>query len=242
MGGGDLPRLLTDLRAGRLTGGDSVTNFVLLLQEVYRADADVPRGAATRPRRIAQSPEHSRRSDIVDVARAQGLHLFYVPSMSNGWTDGDALAEDRGNAILSTLPLSDYAAIELPFEGQRRVALVPKASANRCHVCATAYTSGTKSSSHMTRRGRFCCGNNQPTGHRSRTVTMTRAHDSRRVGRNSGTCAMPPPGAAYARGDNPSTRLVRYAFHAGTKPISMPLIITMARYEYSVSPSARSAR
>lgn len=152
VGGGDLPRLLTDLRAGRLTGGDSVTNFVLLLQEVYRADADVPRGAATRPRRIAQSPEHGRRSDIVDVARAQGLHLFYVPSMSNGWTDGDALAEDRGNAILSTLPLSDYTAIELPFEGQRRVA----ASATiRVRDAAGRVTSLRTVSVHLDNRSAF---------------------------------------------------------------------------------------
>src|SRR6185503_7542935 len=34
-----------------------------------------------------------------------------------------APAEDRGNAILSTLPLSDLTAIELPLERQRRVAL-----------------------------------------------------------------------------------------------------------------------
>jgi endonuclease/exonuclease/phosphatase family metal-dependent hydrolase len=32
-------------------------------------------------------------------------------------------AEDRGNAILSTLPLADLTAIELPFERQRRVAV-----------------------------------------------------------------------------------------------------------------------
>ena len=31
--------------------------------------------------------------------------------------------EDRGNAILSTMPLSDLTAIELPLERQRRVAL-----------------------------------------------------------------------------------------------------------------------
>lgn len=122
VGGGDLHGLLADLRAGRLTGGDSVTHFVLLLQEVYRAGTDVPRGVTVRPRRIAPTPKHGQRSDIVAVAREHGLHLFYVPSMSNGWTDGDAHAEDRGNAILSTLPLSAHTAIELPFEGQRRVA------------------------------------------------------------------------------------------------------------------------
>lgn len=33
-------------------------------------------------------------------------------------------ADDRGNAILSTLPLSDLEAVELPLERQRRVALL----------------------------------------------------------------------------------------------------------------------
>src|SRR3954468_11190427 len=40
--------------------------------------------------------------------------------MRNG---GAESREDRGNAILSSLPLSDLAAYELPFERQRRVAL-----------------------------------------------------------------------------------------------------------------------
>jgi endonuclease/exonuclease/phosphatase family metal-dependent hydrolase len=35
----------------------------------------------------------------------------------------NGMPEDRGNAILSTLPLSDPAAIELPFTAQRRVAV-----------------------------------------------------------------------------------------------------------------------
>ena len=37
--------------------------------------------------------------------------------------------EDRGNAILSTLPLHDYAGIELPLERQRRVALAATVNA-----------------------------------------------------------------------------------------------------------------
>jgi endonuclease/exonuclease/phosphatase family metal-dependent hydrolase len=40
--------------------------------------------------------------------------------MRNG---GSASDEDRGNAILSNLPLSGLEAIELPFERQRRVAI-----------------------------------------------------------------------------------------------------------------------
>lgn len=122
VGGGDLHGLVNDLRAGRLTGGDRTTHFVLLLQEVFRAGEEVPRGMATRPRRIAPRPRDGERHDVLDVATRHGLHLFYVPSMANGWDGSTRHAEDRGNAILSTLPLSELTAIELPFEGQRRVA------------------------------------------------------------------------------------------------------------------------
>ena len=122
VGGGDLHGFIRALRAGRFTDGDSVEHFVLLLQEVYRTGHDVPRGAAMRPRRIAPRPAHGRRAAVVEVARDHGLHLFYVPSMANGWAHADGAREDRGNAIISTLPLDDHLAIELPFEGQRRVA------------------------------------------------------------------------------------------------------------------------
>jgi endonuclease/exonuclease/phosphatase family metal-dependent hydrolase len=72
------------------------------------------------PGRIAPSPPSGVRRDIVETAERHGLSLFYAPSMRNG---GDGPPEDRGNAILSSLPLSDLAAIELPFEHQRRVAV-----------------------------------------------------------------------------------------------------------------------
>jgi endonuclease/exonuclease/phosphatase family metal-dependent hydrolase len=107
-----------------LTGGVAVDHFVLLLQEAHRGGAAVPphsashRGAA----RIHDGPDTGPRHDIVEVASALGLSLFYVPSMRNGLNDGGA-PEDRGNAILSTLPLSELQAIELPFERQRRVAI-----------------------------------------------------------------------------------------------------------------------
>ena len=45
--------------------------------------------------------------------------MVYVPSMRNG----PELQEDRGNAIVSTEPLIDPIALELPFERQRRVAI-----------------------------------------------------------------------------------------------------------------------
>ena len=47
------------------------------------------------------------------------MSVAYVPSMRNG----SSTREDRGNAILSTEPLSDVRAIETPFGKQRRVAV-----------------------------------------------------------------------------------------------------------------------
>ena len=125
IGAGDVPGLVRDLRAGRFTDGTPVEHFVLLLQEVYRSGADVPhvRGAAAVPLAISHfvAKGASRRIDIVETARDLGLALFYVPSMANGRPTLSAHSEDRGNAILSSLPLADLTAIELPFEAQRRV-------------------------------------------------------------------------------------------------------------------------
>jgi endonuclease/exonuclease/phosphatase family metal-dependent hydrolase len=56
--------------------------------------------------------------DVVETAQALGLNLRYAPSMRNG-----ALPSDRGNAVLSTLPLKDAHAVELPLVLQRRVAV-----------------------------------------------------------------------------------------------------------------------
>jgi endonuclease/exonuclease/phosphatase family metal-dependent hydrolase len=123
IGGGDIPGLVRDLKAGAFTGGVPVDHFVLLLQEVYRAGAEVPAGAGSAaPRAIHTMPLAARRTDIVETARALGLELFYVPSMANGRPSSSEPSEDRGNAILSSLPLHDLTAIELPFEAQRRVA------------------------------------------------------------------------------------------------------------------------
>jgi endonuclease/exonuclease/phosphatase family metal-dependent hydrolase len=58
---------------------------------------------------------------VEDIARATGLSAYYAPSMRNGSPlDSD---EDRGNAILANVRMGDLAAIELPFERQRRVAI-----------------------------------------------------------------------------------------------------------------------
>jgi endonuclease/exonuclease/phosphatase family metal-dependent hydrolase len=126
VGGGDLPGFVTALRRGEFTSGLPVDDFVLLLQEVFREGADVPvldRLHVEVPKRIEEHPPIGGRRDIVETARALGLSLYYAPSMRNGIEGPAQDKEDRGNAILSTLPLANFVAIELPFERQRRVAL-----------------------------------------------------------------------------------------------------------------------
>lgn len=125
VGAADLDALMADIRAGRLTPRPP-RHVVLLLQEALRAGADVPATIATdapvpaaiRPGRGARAP-----ADVVALAAALRMHLVYVPSMRNGRGPGPDGAEDRGNAILSTLPLADLSAIELPLLKQRRVAV-----------------------------------------------------------------------------------------------------------------------
>jgi endonuclease/exonuclease/phosphatase family metal-dependent hydrolase len=56
------------------------------------------------------------------------MSLVYVPSMRNGAAGSRYEREDRGNAILSTEPLSDLTAFELPFAKQRRVAVAATVS------------------------------------------------------------------------------------------------------------------
>ena len=123
VGAGDLAGLVRDLRAGVLTGGQPVAHFVLLLQEVYRDGGQVPAEVpGARTARPLQPPARAgARVDIASAAEALGLAVYYAPSMRNGAPH--ETREDRGNAIVSTLPLADLAAIELPFERQRRVAV-----------------------------------------------------------------------------------------------------------------------
>lgn len=123
VGAGDVDALVADVRSGTLTGRP-VRSFVLLLQEGYRSGDDVPSSRTGGPAwASAQRPPRAsgEREDIATVTRRLKLAAFYVPSMRNG--EPGVTTEDRGNAILSSLPLSDLTAIELPLERQRRVAL-----------------------------------------------------------------------------------------------------------------------
>ena len=118
-GDGDLAAFVRTLPAGR--------PLVLLLQEAFRAGPEVPArlaGTARYAGRLggARAPADVR--EIEALGAALGLNVYYVPSMRNGGATSD---EDRGNAILSSLPLTGFTAIELPFERQRRVAVAATA-------------------------------------------------------------------------------------------------------------------
>ena len=120
VGGADVEELMAKT-LGPLASGE--TGLVVLMQEAFRAGVDVPEllphdlrvPAPIRPRRPAL--------DIVGLAERLGMSVAYVPSMRNGSATALESREDRGNAILSTEPLSDVRAIELPFGKQRRVAV-----------------------------------------------------------------------------------------------------------------------
>lgn len=118
LGEGRLAELVGDLRAGHLTSGRPVHHFVLLLQELYRRGSDVPSFGPNVRTAFAIKARNPDAPDARDYAQTLGLALFYVPSMRNG----AQMSEDRGNAIVSSEPLLDALALELPFERQRRVA------------------------------------------------------------------------------------------------------------------------
>ena len=115
---GELGTLVGKLRSGALTGGRPVAHFVLLVQELYRR-GEVPQFDSRDRSAHAIRPRDPGSPDIDDHAASLGLSILYVPSMRNG----PELREDRGNAIISTEPLLDPFALELPLARQRRVAL-----------------------------------------------------------------------------------------------------------------------
>jgi endonuclease/exonuclease/phosphatase family metal-dependent hydrolase len=128
VGAGDVIRLVEDLRAGRL--GEDATGLpvILLLQEAFRAGDQVPasiRPGAPVPVRIAPMGPAPRRN-ILDIGETLRLNIYYLPSMRNGRGVVPTEREDRGLAILSSTPLDDLHAIELPLERQRRVALAAR--------------------------------------------------------------------------------------------------------------------
>ena len=116
VGRGRLLELVARLAAGEW-GVPTGLPAVLLIQEAFRRDDSVPeRSNGFAPRELVTRIRP--RQDIVEVTRRLGWNLRYIPSMRNG-----AERSDRGNAILTPLPLGSATAIELPFVLQRRVAV-----------------------------------------------------------------------------------------------------------------------
>ena len=122
VGGGDVEALVADVRRAH-----PHSELVLLLQETYRHGPAVPNAMladAIVPGRLGSSRPRGFR-DVESIAERLQMNLYYVPSMRNGIPA--VSNEDRGNAILSTLPLDNLGAVELPFERQRRVAVAATA-------------------------------------------------------------------------------------------------------------------
>jgi endonuclease/exonuclease/phosphatase family metal-dependent hydrolase len=121
VGNGDVAGLIDAVSRTETASGHGRPEFILLLEEAVRQDPNIPASTGIKvPRRIGR-PEKNK--DIAALARQLGWWLYYAPSMRNG--DGLAhRAEDRGNAILSSLPLQSVEPVELPFVVQRRVALI----------------------------------------------------------------------------------------------------------------------
>ncbi len=120
---GDVPRFLLEELAYDCDTRRGTQHFVVLVQEGVRRSPRVPRAAPEYAPALGSAATHDR-ADFIEAARACGLSYLYVPSMRNGIEEYADGREDRGNAILATLPLQTPTAIELPFEGQRRVAVM----------------------------------------------------------------------------------------------------------------------
>lgn len=117
IGRGKLEELVTRIRAGdfKAYGAERDLPFVALIQEGYRSDESLPPQPVGPAGRVLVA-QLGVQEDVAQSARALGLNLRYAPSMRNS-----TARSDRGNAILSSLPLEDAQAIELPLVLQRRV-------------------------------------------------------------------------------------------------------------------------
>lgn len=122
IGRGRLREVVSRIRNGDYLaqGADPDFPMVVLLQEAYRSDATVPPVPSGQAGRILLA-QTGPQEDVIETARMLGMSVRYAPSMRNG-----GLPSDRGNAILSTLPLDHAHAFELPLVLQRRVAVTAR--------------------------------------------------------------------------------------------------------------------
>ena len=130
LGGGDIERFLDRELGLECEPGASGLRvgsrpFVLMLQEAWRRSESLPLvdDSPEVPWMMGPSGDVPAEADIVRIAERCGLALVYVPSARNGPDTGPRPREDKGNAILSTLPLTDPVALDLPLEAGRKVAV-----------------------------------------------------------------------------------------------------------------------
>jgi endonuclease/exonuclease/phosphatase family metal-dependent hydrolase len=104
---------------------EGFTPFILLIQEAHQRSDLVPVVPEDAPVPWEVGPEERAPGslDILGTAEACGLSLAYIPSARNGFKSEGRIGEDKGNALLSTLPLRDVLGIEVPFEAGRKVAV-----------------------------------------------------------------------------------------------------------------------
>lgn len=127
VGAGDLVSFLTEEAGVPCDGSTAVGHvqpFVLLVQEAWRRAEGLP---ALEKESLAPWTVETERldesADVVEVAKRCGLALVYVPSARNGPDTGTRPDEDKGNAVLSSVPLTAPIALDLPFEAGRKVAV-----------------------------------------------------------------------------------------------------------------------
>lgn len=119
IGRGRLREMISRIRNGEYAeqGAHPDLHLVVLVQEAYRSDASIPPSPVGHAGRVLVA-QLGMQEDVVETAQALNLNLRYAPSMRNGPSQSD-----RGNAILSTIPLEEARAVELPLVLQRRVAV-----------------------------------------------------------------------------------------------------------------------
>jgi len=130
LGGGDILQFLRQevglsCADGRPQPGPGFSHFVLLVQEAHRLSEDVPVPVPDAPFPIRIDPRERPGPilEITEVADRCGLAMVYVPLSRNGDRAQGERREDKGNAILASIPLTDLIAVELPLEASRKVAV-----------------------------------------------------------------------------------------------------------------------
>jgi endonuclease/exonuclease/phosphatase family metal-dependent hydrolase len=128
VGGGDLLAFLEgeaelSCEGAESRASDGFPHLVVLLQEAFRRSTDLPvlDDPNLAARRKTHDPHPEGDLDITGIADLCGLALLYVPSGRNGVDRPGERPADKGNAILSTLPLSDFLAVVHPYETERKV-------------------------------------------------------------------------------------------------------------------------